>query len=98
AGVGDQLGGLYCVQTDFNNDGFLDVYVPRGAWLDLAMRPTLLQNNGDGTFSDVTDRAKLLVPVNSNSAAWADYDNDGNLDLFVCCEAQPERLFRNRGD
>ncbi|MBI3862803.1 MAG: CRTAC1 family protein [Planctomycetia bacterium] len=98
AGVAGQLGGLYCVQADYNNDGFLDVYIPRGAWLDLPMRPSLLENNGDGTFSDVTHRAKLLVPVNSNSAAWADYDNDGQLDLFVCCEAQRSRLFHNRGD
>lgn len=98
AGVTEQLGGLYCVQADFNNDGFMDVYIPRGAWISLPIRPSLLQNNGDGTFSDVTEKAKMLVPVNSNSAAWADYDNDGQIDLFVSCEAQPSRLFRNRGD
>ena len=98
AGMLDQLGGLYCVQTDFNNDGFVDVYVPRGAWIQIPIRPTLLQNNGDGTFTDVTHAARLLDPMNSNSAVWADYDNDGNVDLFVCCEAQPNRLYRNRGD
>src|SRR5258708_35486374 len=54
AGIVDQLGGLYCVQADYNNDGLMDVYIPRGAWLDLPMRPSLLANNGDGTFSDVT--------------------------------------------
>jgi hypothetical protein len=40
----------------------------------------------------------LLHPVNSNSAIWADYDNDGYLDLFVCCERQPTRLYHNRGN
>lgn len=98
AGVTGQLGGLNCVQSDFDNDGFMDVYITRGAWMNHPVRPTLLKNNGDGTFSDVTEQARLLVPVNSNSAIWADYDNDGQLDLFVCCEAQPSRLFRNLGN
>ena len=62
------------------------------------IRPSLLRNNGDGTFTDVTREAGLLDPVNSNSASWADYDNDGWLDLFVCCERQPNRLYHNRGD
>lgn len=98
SGLSDQLGGLYCVQADYNNDGLLDIYIPRGAWLLSPIRPTLLRNNGDGTFSDATEEARLLHPVNSNSASWCDYDNDGNIDLFVCCERQPNQLFRNRGD
>ncbi len=98
AGVADQLGGLYCVQTDYNNDGRMDVFIPRGAWLPLPVRPTLLRNNGDRTFTDVTQEAGLLDPVNSISAGWADYDNDGWIDLFVCCERQPNRLYHNLGN
>ncbi|MFN7628312.1 MAG: FG-GAP repeat domain-containing protein, partial [Pirellula sp.] len=100
AGVANQLGGLNCVQTDYNNDGFKDVLIVRGAWLSpaLAMRPTLLRNNGDRTFTDVTIDAGLSAPINSISAAWADFDNDGWLDVFVCCEQQANRLYRNRGD
>jgi hypothetical protein len=98
AGLTGQKGGLYCVQGDYNNDGHMDVFIPRGAWLSQPMRPSLLRNNGNGTFTDVTREAGLLEPVNSNSAAWADFDNDGFLDLFVCCERQPNRLYRNRGD
>jgi hypothetical protein len=98
AGVSSQLGGLYCVQTDYNNDGFMDIYIPRGAWLESPIRPSLLRNNKDGTFSDVTSRCGLLEPTNSISASWADYDNDGWLDLFVCCERQPNLLYHNRGD
>jgi FG-GAP-like repeat/ASPIC and UnbV len=98
AGVTDQLGGMFCVQADYNNDGRMDVFVARGAWLPVAMRPSLLRNDGGGRFTDVTRAAGLLNPVNSISAAWGDYDNDGHLDLFVCCELQPNRLYRNRGD
>jgi hypothetical protein len=62
------------------------------------MRPSLLKNDGKGGFTDATEEAGLLDPVNSISASWADFDNDGWLDLFVCCEQQPNRLFRNLGD
>ncbi|HEY7312617.1 MAG TPA: CRTAC1 family protein [Gemmataceae bacterium] len=98
AGLRGQLGGLNCVQTDYNNDGNLDIFIVRGAWLPWPVRPSLLRNNGDGTFTDVTEEAGLLDPVNSLCATWADYDNDGFLDLFVCCERQPNRLYHNRGD
>ncbi len=98
AGVIDQLGGLNCVQTDYNNDGNLDIYIVRGAWLPFPIRPSLLRNNGDGTFTDVTEEAGVLDPVNSNCATWADYDNDGYLDLFICCETSANRLYRNRGN
>ncbi len=98
AGLTGQLGGLVCYQTDYNNDGRLDVYIPRGAWLPHPVRPSLLRNDGGGRFTDVTAESGLLDPVNSNAAAWADYDNDGWLDLFVACERQPNRLYRNRRD
>ena len=97
AGVNNQLGGLNCVQTDFNNDGFLDIFIVRGAWLtaNYAMRPSLLRNNGDRTFTDVTIEAGVNAPVNSIAAQWSDYDNDGWLDVFICCERQPNRLYHN---
>ena len=98
AGVTGQLGGLVCYQTDYNNDGRLDVYIPRGAWLPYPVRPSLLRNDAGMHFSDVTLEAGLLDPVNSNAAAWADYDNDGWLDLFVACEKQANRLYHNRKD
>lgn len=98
AGVTKQLGGLNCMQTDYDNDGFKDIFIVRGAWLrsEMAMRPTLLRNNGDRTFTDVTNAAGLAEPGNAIAASWADYDNDGWLDLFVPCERQPNRLYRNQ--
>jgi hypothetical protein len=100
AGVADQLGGLNCVQTDYNNDGLRDLFILRGAWLpkSLAIRSSLLRNNGNRTFTDVTSEAGLDAPCNTIAAAWQDFDNDGWLDVFVCCEQQPSRLFRNRGN
>jgi hypothetical protein len=98
AGLSNQLGGLNLVQTDYNNDGYLDLFIMRGAWMPRPMRPSLLRNNGNGTFTDVTREAGLMEPSNTLCATWADFDNDGFLDLFVCCEAGPNRLYRNRGD
>lgn len=98
AGLAGQFGGLNCVQTDYNNDGLMDFFILRGAWLTQPVRPSLLRNDGNMKFTDVTEEAGLLFPVNSNSASWADYDNDGWLDLFVCSERGRNLLFRNLRD
>jgi hypothetical protein len=98
AGLADQLGGLNLVQVDFNNDGCMDIMVLRGGW-EFPMRKSLLRNNCNGTFTDVTDQSGLGKTVtSSNSAVWADIDNDGYLDLFIANENSPSQLFRNRGD
>jgi FG-GAP-like repeat/ASPIC and UnbV len=62
------------------------------------MRQTLLRNNGDGSFSDVTQQAGLSGPVRSTCSTWADYDNDGWLDVYVISENQANRLYHNRGN
>ena len=88
AGFLAQTGGLNNTQTDYNNDGRPDVFVHRGGW-EVPMRNSLLRNNGDGTFTDVTEEAGLLDPTRStHSVAWADYDNDGYLDLDIGHEAR----------
>lgn len=98
AGLSDQIGGINCIQTDFNNDGWLDIFVMRGGW-EFPMRNSLLRNNGDGTFSDVTEASGLLsADHRTHSTAWADFDNDGWLDVFVAHEETPSQLFRNRGN
>ncbi|MFI5454428.1 MAG: CRTAC1 family protein [Isosphaerales bacterium] len=98
AGLTQQLGGKYLVQTDYNNDGRMDLFISRGAWFMIPMPQTLLRNDGDGKFSDVTKQAGLLAQVNSTSSRWADYDNDGWLDVFMVCERPTNRLYHNRGD
>ena len=79
-------GGLNIVQTDYNNDGFKDIFVPRGAWLVgiYGEQPnSLLRNNGDGTFTDVTIDAGLLSFHPTQAVTWNDFNNDGWLDLFI---------------
>jgi hypothetical protein len=98
AGLADQLGGLNLVAADYNNDGCMDILVLRGGW-EFPVRRSLLRNNCNGTFSDVTDAAGLEGRLTrSQTAAWADIDNDGYLDLFVGNENTPSQLFRNKGD
>jgi len=106
AGITGICGGLNLVQTDYNNDGYLDVFVLRGGWLDAAGHHpnSLLKNNGDRTFTDVTYNAGLAHPAfPTQTAAWADYDLDGDLDVFIGNESTgavvaPSQLFRNNGD
>jgi tetratricopeptide (TPR) repeat protein len=98
AGLSDQLGGLSNIQTDYNNDGCLDILVMRGGW-EVPQRLSLLKNNCNGTFTDVTMKAGLgNIAISSQAAVWADVNNDGLLDLFVAGENQPNRLFLNNGD
>ena len=98
AGLADQLGGLNMIQADYNNDGCTDILVLRGAW-EFPQRKSLLKNNCDGTFIDVTAAAGLAEPATqTQTAVWADIDNDGYLDLFVGNEQSPAQLFRNRRD
>lgn len=105
AGLADEVGGLNLVTTDYNNDGHPDVLVLRGAWWGkFGEYPlSLLRNNGDGTFDDVTEEAGLLTAGPTQTAAWADYDGDGWLDLFVGKESKPGdehrcQLFHNNRD
>lgn len=78
-------GGLNLIQADYNNDGFTDILVLRGAWMrEMGMQPkTLLRNNGDGTFTDVTVESGILSFGPTQAATWADFNNDGWLDLFI---------------
>jgi hypothetical protein len=95
------FGGLNLIQADYDNDGDVDVLVLRGAWLGVEGRKpnSLLENDGHGRFNDVTFAAGLAeTNYPSHSAAWADYDNDGDLDLYVGNEGYPSQLFRNNGD
>lgn len=98
AGLSGQLGGLNIVEADYNNDGCMDLLVLRGGW-ELPMRRSLLRNNCNGTFTDVTEASGLGDPVTATqTAVWADVDNDGYLDLFIGNENAPSQLFRNKGD
>jgi len=70
--------GMGVAVGDYDNDGFEDIYVTGLGG------NTLYQNNGNGTFTDVTTKAGIQSEGWSTSAGFFDYDNDGKLDLFVC--------------
>ena len=98
AGLAETTGGLNIIQADYNNDGCIDVLVLRGGW-EYSRPKSLLRNNCNGTFSDVTAGSGLDGALTSTqTAVWADIDNDGKLDLFVGNENAPGQLFLNQGD
>ena len=78
---------------DYNGDGLHDAYLT-----DSLGPNALFRNNGDGTFTDVAEAAGVADPdSHSNGGCAADYDNDGDQDLYVTNHG-PSRLFRNEGD
>jgi hypothetical protein len=86
---------------DYDNDGWQDIFLVNGMnWPGHPGRVTtsaLYHNNRDGTFTDVTRKAGLAVPMYGMGVAVADYDNDGHDDLFVTAYGQ-NRLFHNNGN
>jgi len=83
---------------DYDNDGFLDVIV---ANTSPGMNNHLYHNNGDGTFSRVTEGTLATDGISPRGPNWADYDNDGDLDLFVSTNDQPDpgnAFYRNEGE
>ena len=101
AGIADPRGGWGSLFADYDNDGYSDLYITRGGWSGAAEN-TLYHNNGDGTFTDVTHTAGVADPQSSFCAAWADYDNDGYLDLYIANgvigDGAANVLYRNNGD
>lgn len=81
--------GLNLNQADFNNDGWLDLLVMRGAWLwsEGNIPATLFMNTGKGTFVDVTIKAGLTKFAPSQTSTWADINLDGWLDLVKANES-----------
>jgi enediyne biosynthesis protein E4 len=77
ANAGDGNYGMGVAVGDFDNDGYPDIYVTNYG------KNTLYHNNGNGTFTDVTEKAGVAAGGWSESAGFFDYDNDGKLDLFV---------------
>jgi hypothetical protein len=105
SGLSGIVGGLNLCHADYDNDGDTDILVLRGAWLKAEGRipNSLLRNNGDGTFVDVTESAGMLSARPTQTAAWADFDGDGWLDVFIGNESwPPERvpceLYHNNRD
>jgi enediyne biosynthesis protein E4 len=89
--------------ADFDRDGWLDVYLQTN-FLNANQSPQgqrdyLFRNNGDGTFTEVTERAGIRGVTAGHSATWWDFDGDGWPDLYVANDfAHPDQLYRNNRD
>ena len=112
---------------DYDNDGFVDLFVPHYVDLNLNDLPVfgkdrtctyhgiavqcgprglkgspdaLYRNNGDGTFTDVSQKAGVDDPQKyfGLQAVWSDLDNDGRIDLFVANDGEPNYLYHNEGN
>lgn len=88
---------------DYDYDGYPDLYVTMADAdeASAAMQGILYHNNGDGTFTDVTLTSGAINRASALGVTWGDYDNDGNLDLYIVNTDRantPNRLFRNNGN
>ncbi|MFN8423373.1 MAG: CRTAC1 family protein, partial [Anaerolineae bacterium] len=107
AGLTGLVGGLNIIQADYDGDGWLDFLILRGGWSQQShpYPNSLVRNRGDGTFEDVTEAAGMKAYHPTQTAAWGDYDNDGDLDVFIGNETSlnggathPCLLYSNDGD
>jgi hypothetical protein len=105
AGLEGVTGGLNLRHADYDNDGHMDFVILRGAWLSVfgSIPNSLMRNNGDGTFTDVTKASGLYSLNPTQTAVWTDVNLDGWLDLFIANEWSEAKqsyceLFLNNGD
>lgn len=104
--ISEVIGSGACM-TDYDNDGFVDIYAVNGVgythyygkkwWWSKNPYNTLYHNNGDGTFTDVTEKAGVGDKGWGMGCAFGDYDNDGNPDLYVT-NYGANVLYHNNGD
>jgi tetratricopeptide (TPR) repeat protein len=86
--------------VDYDCDGHLDLFIAYnlGGMFDRALQNRLFHNNGDGTFTDVTEKSGLQSVFTTIGSCWGDYNNDGYPDLFLSSGLGRPQLFRNNGD
>lgn len=90
-GLDGQVAILNLNQTDYNNDGWLDIYLMRGGWYQTQgdIPNTLMRNTGKGYFVDATLKAGVTHVAPTQNSAWADFNLDGWLDLVIGNESLP---------
>lgn len=104
AGLQESKGdGRYACFLDYDNDGYIDLYVPSMTWegnfANFKSNILLYHNKGDGKFDEVSEDAGLKASdFATYSGGFLDYDNDGFLDLYIMQNWGPNILYRNKGN
>ena len=96
-GLGDySSGGNYgSIWIDFNNDRNLDMFIAKCGGEQARRTNQMHLNNGDGTFTEIAAATGLDDPMQTWSSAWGDFDNDGDMDVFVGASSGTHKLMRN---
>ena len=97
AGVGDEDESTEVTWVDYDNDGDLDLHVVNGG-IGASQACVLYRNNGNGTFTDIAEEAGIRYIGHAEGASWGDYDNDGDMDLYLVNYREPNVLYRNNGN
>ncbi|WP_250433530.1 FG-GAP-like repeat-containing protein [Hanstruepera flava] len=96
-GLGDySSGGNYgSIWIDFNNDRNLDMFIAKCGGEEARRMNQMHINNGDGTYTEIASLIGLDDPMQTWSSAWGDFDNDGDMDVFVGASSGTHKLMRN---
>jgi len=95
SGIDQTVNGQAVAWADYNNDGYLDFLA---ANFNSSAPNRLYQNNGDGTFTNISSGDIVGSMANTHGIAWADYDNDGDVDVFIGNFGQANEFYQNNGD